>query len=68
MGEFGPGSPPKRRRLDVLNADKVCHATNGPWLALQLPHPEMNCQGTEEVLKGWVRSSVRRSLVTGAEE
>lgn len=68
MGEFGPGSPPKRSRSEMLNADKVCQATAGPWGAEQFEQPERYFQGGDEALKGEERSRVRKSLVTGAEE
>lgn len=50
--EFGPGSPPNSRRPEVLNAERVCQATAGPWDVEELVLLLTSCHGVNDKSKG----------------
>jgi hypothetical protein len=67
VAEFGPGSPPNARRVDVLKAESVCQANVGPCWVVELDEPLISCHGGDEALNGADKGRYRRSLEVGAE-
>lgn len=67
MGEFGPPSPPKTRRVDVLNAEMVCQANAGPCGVDRLEELLINCHGGDDVPNEEDSGRYSRSLEVGAE-
>src|SRR5882762_158472 len=64
VAEFGPGSPPNTRRVDKLNAERVCQANAGPCGVVELL---ISCHGGDEVSNAADRGRHRRSFEVGAE-
>jgi hypothetical protein len=67
IGEFGPPSPPKSRRVDVLNAERVCQANAGPWGVDKLEELLISSHGGDEMLNEMDNGRYNRSLEVGAE-
>jgi hypothetical protein len=67
VGEFGPGSPPKIRRVDELIGERVCQANAGPCGDDELEEPLISCHGGDEMSKEVDSERYSRSLEVGAE-
>jgi len=65
--ELGPGSPPKSRALEVLNAERECQAKAGPWKVGGLLELLNNCHRGFAAWKGRERERHKSSLLFGAE-
>ena len=69
MLESGPVLPPKMRKKEALNAERVCQARVPPWDEMEaFWEPEIYCHGGAERLNVVERERKRRSLFQGAEE
>lgn len=67
VGELGPGSPPKSRRVEELIGERVCQANAGPCGDDKSEEPLISSHGGDEVSKGVDSERHSRSLEVGAE-
>lgn len=67
VAEFGPGSPPNNRIVDVLKAESVCQASEGPSTVVELDELLVSSHGGDEASNEADKGRYRRSFEVGAE-
>jgi len=67
VAEFGPGSPPNKRMVEVFKAESVCQASEGPSATVESDELLVSSHGGDEASNEVDKERYRRSFEVGAE-